>query len=216
MNTARIELRVKNNVLWKAIHDTHPSVTAFCRTHGLNPSEVCAYLCLTRRPWTVQRQHKGDPRPNAARLCAVTGIGFSELFPPELYADLIPKRLVLEGDPARFRSLMDARRVALPPAQEDQVFVDERRALIRELLATKLTPRQAFVIRCRFGIGEDEQTCEAIGARLGLGRARVQQIEQEALSKLRRARGRLGIRAMGDLLDASATLEAVALDYEEG
>ena len=49
-----------------------------------------------------------------------------------------------------------------------------------------LTPREAKVIRMRFGIGEkSERTLEEVGEVFGVTRERIRQIESKALAKLR-------------------------------
>ncbi len=49
-----------------------------------------------------------------------------------------------------------------------------------------LTPREAYIIRKRFGIGEEEDsTLEEIGQEFSVTRERIRQIEERALSKLR-------------------------------
>jgi RNA polymerase primary sigma factor len=61
---------------------------------------------------------------------------------------------------------------------------DEVRAVLG--LLARMDPREAAVLRLRFGLGrEGPLTLEQIGARLGLTRERVRQIEQQALGKLR-------------------------------
>jgi RNA polymerase primary sigma factor len=56
----------------------------------------------------------------------------------------------------------------------------------RDLLAT-LTPREAKILRLRFGIGEnDSHTLEEVGKQFALTRERIRQIEAKALQKLRR------------------------------
>jgi RNA polymerase sigma factor (sigma-70 family) len=61
----------------------------------------------------------------------------------------------------------------------------ERTASIAQYLQT-LSPREAFIVRARFGLGGGEvQTLEEIGQVLQLSRERVRQIEARALEKLR-------------------------------
>ncbi|MCA9471848.1 MAG: sigma-70 family RNA polymerase sigma factor [Nitrospirales bacterium] len=49
-----------------------------------------------------------------------------------------------------------------------------------------LTPREAYIIRKRFGIGEQEDsTLEEIGQKFSVTRERIRQIEERALNKLR-------------------------------
>jgi RNA polymerase primary sigma factor len=56
---------------------------------------------------------------------------------------------------------------------------------VLDLLA-RLEPRDASVLRMRFGLGDEEpMTLKEIGERLGLTRERVRQIECEALIKMR-------------------------------
>jgi len=58
---------------------------------------------------------------------------------------------------------------------------------IRRLLS-ELNPKEAEVIRLRFGLDNDEpQTLQEIGDRLHLSRERVRQIESKAMGKLRRS-----------------------------
>ena len=64
-----------------------------------------------------------------------------------------------------------------------------RRRELRDALfegVAVLPPRERRVLEWRFGfVGDEEQTLEAIGRRLGLSRERVRQIEKAALARLR-------------------------------
>jgi RNA polymerase primary sigma factor len=63
------------------------------------------------------------------------------------------------------------------------VETDDRRQVLD--LLDKMDPREASVIRMRFGLGDEEpQTLKEIGERLGLTRERVRQIEIAALNRL--------------------------------
>ncbi len=62
------------------------------------------------------------------------------------------------------------------------------REAIEELL-TELTPRQARILRLRFGLDSGEgRTLEMIAAKFGLSRERIRQLEKIALSRLRAPR----------------------------
>jgi RNA polymerase primary sigma factor len=64
----------------------------------------------------------------------------------------------------------------------------------RKLLAT-LTPREAKVLRMRFGIDEStEHTLEEVGKGFDVTRERIRQIEAKALLKLRHSSGMLGLK----------------------
>jgi RNA polymerase primary sigma factor len=56
-----------------------------------------------------------------------------------------------------------------------------------ERLLQVLSPREAKILRMRFGIGEDrEHTLEEVGRCFSLTRERIRQIEARALDRLRR------------------------------
>jgi RNA polymerase primary sigma factor len=76
---------------------------------------------------------------------------------------------------------------ALSPA--DSAVANHLAARMRSVL-DRLSPREAKVLRMRFGIGEkSEHTLEQVGAAFGVTRERIRQIEAAALKKLMR-RGR--------------------------
>jgi RNA polymerase primary sigma factor len=65
----------------------------------------------------------------------------------------------------------------------DMFDSEDRRQVLDEL--ERMDPREASVLRMRFGLDNDEpMTLKEIGERLGLTRERVRQIEKEALGKL--------------------------------
>ena len=70
------------------------------------------------------------------------------------------------------------------PSPEEMAMVAEMQMLLREQVGS-LDPRQADVLRRRFGIDFDEHTLEEVGKEFGVTRERIRQIEAKALRKLR-------------------------------
>ncbi|MBI3230414.1 MAG: sigma-70 family RNA polymerase sigma factor, partial [Burkholderiales bacterium] len=69
----------------------------------------------------------------------------------------------------------------------------EMTVLVRDWLA-KLPDKQRIVIMRRFGLDNDDPaTLETLAEEMGVTRERVRQIQQEALSKLKRAMAARGV-----------------------
>jgi len=60
--------------------------------------------------------------------------------------------------------------------------------LVEDLLDNNLKDREVLIIKKRFGLGEDEEpsSLEAIGKHLKITRERVRQIQNNALSKIKK------------------------------
>ncbi|MDH4138925.1 MAG: sigma-70 family RNA polymerase sigma factor, partial [Anaerolineae bacterium] len=72
--------------------------------------------------------------------------------------------------------------VARPEEQTDVYLLNET---LEELLS-KLAPREARVLRLRYGLQDGQtRTLKEIAEKFGLSRERIRQIEKEALTKLR-------------------------------
>jgi RNA polymerase primary sigma factor len=75
----------------------------------------------------------------------------------------------------------------------DVTFADADELCRVLALMEQMGPREATVLRMRFGLdGEEPKTLKEIGERLGLTRERVRQVESEALARLRKRRLRQG------------------------
>jgi RNA polymerase sigma factor (sigma-70 family) len=72
------------------------------------------------------------------------------------------------------------------PTPLDMAVTAERAAAVAQSLQA-LSPREAYILRARFGLDDgEERTLEQIGRTLHISRERVRQIEAQALEKLRR------------------------------
>jgi RNA polymerase primary sigma factor len=71
-------------------------------------------------------------------------------------------------------------------APDEELLGENDADLMREMFSA-LPEREQIILQRRFGMdGEDPQTLEEIGARLGVTRERIRQIQDAALKKLRR------------------------------
>jgi len=92
-------------------------------------------------------------------------------------------RIGSEGEDSTLGDLL-ADPVAVDPTEEHE-RTDFREAVARSLQV--LTSREVEILHLRFGLGDSqERTLEQIGDRLSVTRERVRQIQNSALSKLRR------------------------------
>jgi len=99
-----------------------------------------------------------------------------------------PLRLEMAiGDDSELTEFVGDTRTLSP---EDALVSRALTAQVERALST-LSPREASVLRLRFGIGEPRQhTLEEVGRRFDVTRERVRQIEVKALAKLRLSSGR--------------------------
>ncbi len=73
------------------------------------------------------------------------------------------------------------------PAPEHEAFSHADSEVIKRLL-DRIDHREATILRLRFGLDDQQpMTLKQIGAKIGLTRERVRQLEREALKKLREA-----------------------------
>ena len=175
-NTLRIDIRCRNNVLWHAIFDRWPSVSAFARDAGIWPGRIGDFLNLQDNPYVDDGV---TLKPIAAHIASALGQHGHEVFPWELYQEKFPTKAVYEVEAEQFVSLNAARRLSLEGPSVDSNVIDKA-------LAT-LTPRERNVIEKRYNFtGNDpEATYRDIGDDLSLSPERVRQIENKALRKLR-------------------------------
>lgn len=92
-----------------------------------------------------------------------------------------------DGDSTTFGEIVGDENAATP---FEQLRDNSRNSALRSLVDS-LDPREAEIIRYRFGLdGRDELTLEEVGARFRVTRERVRQLQNLALSKMRKALSR--------------------------
>ncbi len=106
-----------------------------------------------------------------------------------------------DGDAASLGELLEDRAAVQPLDGVIEMELSER---VRDALA-RLPPREAHVLRLRYGIGTDEDhTVEKVAQVLGVTKERVRQIEAEAFEHVRQSNQ---AEALKEFLDDAAALE---------
>lgn len=103
--------------------------------------------------------------------------------------ELLEERNVSLSDPYFDEDLEVEDRLSdeVSPSVEYQIIKSSVQQQIRQVLH-ELDDKEALVLSLRFGLDDDHpQTLQEIGARLGLTRERIRQIEQKAMKKLSRS-----------------------------
>jgi len=189
MKEARIELKIKNNVLYTEIIRRAPNVNQFCKKYGFYATAIGALLNLKDTPWSSNsRKDAWDGwRIISKRLSQLFGRLPEDLFPAGLYA-LEKTEATIEVSIDRL-SLSHASALTIE-SPEDQYVRKEALEEIHQLISSGLRPREHKVICDRFGIDEFEDskevlTLEDCAIKFNVTKERVRQIEKRAVRRLR-------------------------------
>ena len=127
----------------------------------------------------LSAEFQDDHEPDATRIATL-----ADLSPNQVRKMLaVPEEPLPMDDPGIMK---EVRAIADEgaPAPEEMAMVAQMNMLLKEQV-NRLEPRQAAVLRRRFGIDCDEHTLEEIGKEFGVTRERIRQIEAKALRNLR-------------------------------
>lgn len=190
MKDYRIEIKVKNNLLWNAMQKRGiKNAAQLARATGLNPGTVGDYLNLTANVYAA----KGTGyRPSFEKIFM-----FLEMLPGDIYPEdrmvepLANNKRVIEANAAELLQLGSRE------SDPTEVIRLEQRAGALHKLLDLLNEKEALVVRLRSGMDGDPHTLAEIAAVIGRSRERVRQIYARALRKMRRPE----------------TLEYAGLDY---
>ncbi len=180
MKEIRVEVKIKNNMIYEAIYPIFGSISKFCKATGLNNSKVGALINLRASPmWNGYTK-------TARKLAEICGYSCEELYPMEMYRNLIKEKIVKTISLNSALIYEENRRIASGEINES---IDIRgmciKSEVRKVINT-LSPKQYYTIRRRFGIGDNiERTLEEVAEDMSLSRERVRQIEAKAIRILR-------------------------------
>ena len=179
MNDYRVNIKVRNNRILKAIEESGGTVgQKWCEANGLGYSSVNSLINMVVSPVTKM----GELIPTAARLCEVLGKLPDELWSDEQIRPLEKNFTSLEMSREEIVALMPPDAMGLELTDFDQfMHMRELPERIEQAIDT-LDERKQYIIRSRF---YEDKTLDELGKELGVSKDRVRQIEARALRELR-------------------------------
>ena len=187
MDEIRLEIRVKNNRLWKALDENYglaakEAKRALCAFSaiaiGVPYSELADLLAFRTKPW----RKDGKLTPTAFKTSDAVGVPVDHLFPEWLYDKAKGKMVVKTIDAPEFISIGNHEVMAI--SAPDSLMSEELAATLEEVVST-LNPKEQYVIRKRMGMDGDPSTFSECAQGLGVSVERCRQIESAAFRKLR-------------------------------
>lgn len=192
MKDLRLEIKFKNNLIYKRISNKNCSLSEFCIKHNLGIQTVVQYLNLRITPISEDKRTKKPFailidgiyfKRSAVRLANALECSVFDIFPPQLWdvnskkysIELNSKDLVISYDDNLQISSIDSR-------DEFKIFnFDNLDSVLKSL-----SEKEEDVLKKRFGMdGYKEKTLREIGNDYNLTPERIRQIECRALRKLR-------------------------------
>jgi RNA polymerase sigma factor (sigma-70 family) len=185
MDEYNVKVTVRNNLILKAIKDFgYTNLNNFAKATSVGITGLYGLVNLMEPPIGV----KGEFTKPAKDLMEVLGA-----CPSELWTD---EQLTLRLDSNRTERVMskEALQVTLQSSARsligldypEQEMVEEDMARITKDKLDSLTPREAKILRLRFGFdGGEGRTLEEVGEIFKVSREQIRHIESQALRKLR-------------------------------
>jgi RNA polymerase sigma factor (sigma-70 family) len=192
----RVKVIVRNNLLLTAIEEAgYKSVASFARELGYGPGDLQELVSLRKSP--VNRNGKFSDM--AKKIMEVLGAAPHDLWTTEQLTMNLHKNSMEHVVTTKFlldtismKSVLGGNVLQLEGDTYEDVETPEQNQIKKELKERvessldSLTPRQAKVLRMRFGIdGEPERTLEEVAKAFGVSNERIRQIEAKAMRLMR-------------------------------
>lgn len=191
-----VQARLKNGILYEAAK-LLGSQSALARHLGLSPMEVGGWINFNRSPISVGSRRSPEFWQGIEnKLFELTGHTLEEIFPPEVRSKAFLKRqkkieAIVEMPIEQLVAAGAAPQLLSAP---DDLLFEEEKAVVVDRVLNSLKPREAEVVRLRFGLdGNGKRTLSEVAEEIrnmrtgerGVTRNRVRQIEAKALRRLR-------------------------------
>lgn len=186
MNEYRVRVTVRNNLILKAIEEAgYTNLAKFAKDNGISLHNLYHLINLRLPPMMVN----GEFSDLAKLLMETLGACPSDLWSNEQLSLKLDKNkseqamslnnmIAVMGNPnAEIRGF-------LPQSMDESLDKAELSKIMADCLDS-IHPRQAKVLRLRYGIGCDEHTLEQVAAIFECSKERIRQIEAKAMRMIR-------------------------------
>ncbi len=187
VNPYLVKVSIRNNLIIKAIHKAgYRNVSQFCEQNGMAKTQLTELISLRTPPLTKEGEFRETAKKLMEGLCALpTELWSSEQLTMELKRNTNTKEVSLDAMLSVLGiNAEEALRLIEPPKPDEVLEEKEKAEVVGEMLDS-LTPKEAKVLRMRFGIGCNEHTLEEAGEKLRVTKERIRQIEIKALRKMK-------------------------------
>jgi RNA polymerase sigma factor (sigma-70 family) len=175
----RVEVRVKNNLLFRAIETAgFDSVAAFSRACGVGNTVIGELLNMNAAPLNK----RGEWRPPVLRIAKALLALPEDLFPAD-YLDRVLKqsKVVREFSAAEIEDVMH-----IAQSTPEQLLLQDEAGSALYAALRKIPPREADVLARRHGLGDYQpHTLEEVAKVYRVHRERIRQIELRAMRLLK-------------------------------
>ena len=187
INEYRVKVTVRNNLILKAIDDAgYNSVAAFCRAVKCHNTAMTNLISFREPPLTKTGEFSKMAKLLMEELCALpTELWTAEQLTLKVRSNTVSKELSLDGMRAALGINSEEALQLITATDPAAAHIQQETATIVGDALDSLTPREAKLLRMRFGIGCEEHTLEEAGKKFEVSRERIRQIEVNALRKLK-------------------------------
>ena len=183
VNPYLVKVSIRNNLIIRAIHRAgYRNVSQFCEQNGMAKTQLTELISLRTPPLTREGEFRESAKRLMESLCALpTELWTAEQLTMELKRNTSTKEVNLDAMIAALgMNSEEALHLIEGPSPEKELGDKETAAVVNEMLYT-LSPKEAKVLRLRFGIDCAEHTLEEVGAICSLSKERIRQIEAKAM-----------------------------------
>ena len=187
VNEYRIKVTVRNNLILNAIENAgYRSVSEFCRAVNLPKTALTELIAMRKPPLNQSGEFSEHAKALMEELCALpTDLWTAEQLTLKLKRNTAQRDVSSEGMRAALGMHAEELLELMKPDDPDEAVLKHEMVTVVEAKLDSLSPREAKMLRLRFGIGCEEHTLEEVGKVLDVTRERARQIEAKALRHLK-------------------------------